>query len=66
MTHSGLALFVAAVMVRGRDELEDNEHGKQLRDGAHRAGRGPRWPATGDPQVAEDDYYRFLRAPRGW
>jgi hypothetical protein len=66
MTHSGLALFVAAVMVRGRDETKDNEHGRQFRGGAQRARRGPRGRVPGDPQVAEDDYYRFLNAPRGW
>jgi hypothetical protein len=66
MAHSALALFVAAVMIRGRDEIKDNEHGKEFRSGAHRAGRGLRRWAPGDPDVVEDDYYRFLHAPRDW
>ena len=65
MTHNALALFVGAVMFRGRGALGHDEQGTQeFGTGTIRARRGMRRPSPGDPEIVEDDYYRFLHAPR--
>ncbi|MGN6793605.1 MAG: hypothetical protein ACTHJW_14565 [Streptosporangiaceae bacterium] len=65
MTHNALALFVGAVMFRDRAAIGGNEQGTQESDsGVIRAGRGLRRPSPVEPEMVEDDYYRFLHAPR--
>jgi|SRR5215470_19179833 len=65
MTHNALALFVGAAMFRGRMAIRENEQGAQeFESGMRRAGRGLRRPSPSDPEMVENDYYRFLNAPR--
>ncbi len=65
MTYGALAMTMGAILFRGHDEARSDKHSHEhVRSGAARAGRGLRRPAAGDPDVIEDDYYRFLRAPR--
>lgn len=65
MTHSTLALFVSAAMFRGRNVARGNEQGTdEFEIGMIRAGRGLRRPSSADPETIENDYYRFLNAPR--
>ena len=65
MTYGALAMFVGAILFPGHDEAGSIRHGHEAFGiGASRAGRGLRRSAPGDPDVIEDDYYRFLRAPR--
>ncbi len=65
MTHGALAMFVGAILFPKRDEIGDDANGAASRIRAIRANSGPRRPLPGDPEMAEDDYYRFLNAPRG-
>jgi hypothetical protein len=65
MTHNALALFVGAAMFRGRMATRENEQGTEdFEIGMMRAGRGLRHPSPADPEMVENDYYRFLNAPR--
>jgi hypothetical protein len=65
MTYGALAMFVGAILFPGHNAAEDATDGHEpFRIGATRAGGGLRRSAPGDPDVIEDDYYRFLRAPR--
>jgi hypothetical protein len=63
MTHA-LAMFVGAIMFRGR--TEPGRHGYHGEDeiSMTRAGRVPRRPLPGDPAMIEDDYFRLLNQPR--
>ena len=66
MTHNALALFVSAAMFRDRTATRGNEQGTdEFEIGMIRAGRGLRRPSPVDPETVENDYYRFLNAPRG-
>jgi hypothetical protein len=65
MAHNALALFVSAAMFRGNAGIGRNEHGtEEFKVDRIRAGRGLRRPSPVEPDMVEDDYYRFLRAPR--
>jgi hypothetical protein len=65
MTYNALALFVGAAMFRGRTAIRENEQGaEEFEIGMVRRGRGLRRPSPGDPEMIENDYYRFLNAPR--
>jgi len=65
MTYNALALFVGAAMFRGRMATRDHEQGtEEFKIGMVRAGRSLRRPSPGDPEMVENDYYRFLNAPR--
>ncbi len=65
MTYGALAMFVGAILFPGHNQAEGIRHSHEpFRIGATRAGSGLRRCAPGDPDVIEDDYYRFLRAPR--
>jgi hypothetical protein len=66
MTQNALALFVGAVMFRGWAATRGNEQGtEEFETGITRAARGWRSLSPGDPEMVENDYYRFLNAPRG-
>lgn len=65
MTYGALAMFAGAILFRGRDKARSDTRGHEdFRMGAARAGGRLRRCAPGDLDVIEDDYYRFLRAPR--
>ncbi|HEX6933299.1 MAG TPA: hypothetical protein VF162_14235 [Streptosporangiaceae bacterium] len=65
MTYGALAMTVGAVLFHGRDEARHDKHSYDpFRLGAGRADRGLRRPGPGDLDMIEDDYYRFLQAPR--
>ena len=65
MTYGALAMFVGAILFPTRDKVGDGTDGGTSRIHAIRANGGLRRPLPGDPEMAEDDYYRFLNAPRG-
>jgi hypothetical protein len=65
MTHNALALFVSAAMFRGRSATRWNEQGtEEFEIRMPRAARGLRRPSPAEPETIENDYYRFLNAPR--
>ena len=63
MTHA-LAMFVGAIMLRGRNESGRRGSYGDDEFSPTRAGRVPRRPAPGDPAMIEDDYFRLLDQPR--
>ncbi|MDR2987018.1 MAG: hypothetical protein LBV34_19495 [Nocardiopsaceae bacterium] len=66
MMQNALALFVGAVMFRDSAATRGDEQGtEEFETGIRRAARGLRHPSPGDPEMVENDYYRFLNAPRG-
>jgi hypothetical protein len=65
MTHNALALFVRAAMFPHGGKIDGSEPGTQdFRIGTVRAGADLRRPSPDDLD-AENDYHRFLHAPRG-
>jgi hypothetical protein len=63
MTHA-LAMFVGAIMFRGRTEPGRHRSHRDDEISLTRADRGLRRPVPGDPAMIEDDYFRFRNAPR--
>jgi hypothetical protein len=65
MTYGALAMTVGAILFRSHDGARNDRHDRELFTSSPlRAGRAMRRPAAGDLDMIEDDYYRFLRAPR--
>jgi hypothetical protein len=65
MTYGALAMTVGAILFRSHGEVRNDRHDHELFTiSPVRAGRALRRSAPGDLDMIEDDYYRFLRAPR--
>jgi hypothetical protein len=65
MTYGALAMSVGAILFRGHAQNGRGGHGEEdARIAERRADRGRRRPVPGDPAMIEDDYFRFLNAPR--
>ncbi len=65
MTYGALAMSVGAILFRGHTQIDRGRHGDEDAGiGERRADRRLRRPVPGDPAMIEDDYFRFLNAPR--
>ena len=66
MTYGALAMFAGAILFPRRGDIgESIADETESRIDAIRANGARRTPLPGNPQMVEDDYYRFLNAPRG-
>jgi len=65
MTYSALAMFAGAILFGARNDADGaSRGGKHHRRGPRRTDCGLRRPVHGDPDMIEDDYFRFLNRPR--